>query len=178
MNAPLPRIYRDCRRLLVHTEQAVRGFARYHKSTVGADLRRQAMAVMRPVHHAVSDKTRQAESAGWAKRSVPIVPSADGRAFGFAHPAGLFDLDRSATQVGGSACGPNHPRGRGNSACKRCLLRGFPLFETCALLRPRAVRIVLTPHWVLQGEICARRANWLAQARHAAARDRRMVITR
>lgn len=61
MSTVLPPIYRDCRRLLVHTEEAVRRFARYHKYTVGADLRRQAMAVMRGVHHAVFDKARQAE---------------------------------------------------------------------------------------------------------------------
>lgn len=61
MSPPLPPIYRDCRRLLVHTEEAVRRFARYHKYTVGADLRRQAMAVMRAVHHAVFDKPRQLE---------------------------------------------------------------------------------------------------------------------
>jgi hypothetical protein len=61
MSAPLPPIYRDCRRLLVHTEEAVLRFARYLKYTVGADLRRQAMAVMRGVHHAVFDKARQAE---------------------------------------------------------------------------------------------------------------------
>jgi len=61
MKTSLPPIYRDCRRLLVHTEEAVRRFARYHKYTVGADLRRQAMAVMRGVHHAVFDKARQAE---------------------------------------------------------------------------------------------------------------------
>ena len=61
MNAPLPPIYRDCRRLLVHAEEAVRRFTRYHKYTVGTDLRRQAMAVMRTVHHAVFDKARQVE---------------------------------------------------------------------------------------------------------------------
>ena len=80
MNTLLPPIYRDCRRLLVHTEEAVRRFARYHKYTVGADLRRLAMAVMRAaaellssletygtslllarVHRALFDKARQAE---------------------------------------------------------------------------------------------------------------------
>ena len=61
MKTPLPPIYRDCRRLLVHTEEAVRRFSCYHKYTVGTDLRRQAMAVMRGVHHAVFDKARQSE---------------------------------------------------------------------------------------------------------------------
>ena len=62
MSAPLPPIYRDCRRLLVHTEEAARRFARYHKFIIGPDLRRQVMAVMRGarVHCAVLDKEWQA----------------------------------------------------------------------------------------------------------------------
>lgn len=59
MSAPLPPIYRDCRRLLVHTEQVVRRFSRYHKYTVGTDLRQQAFVVMRGVHVAVYDKPNQ-----------------------------------------------------------------------------------------------------------------------
>ena len=35
MTTPLPPIYRDCRRLLVLTEDMVRRFSRYHKYTVG-----------------------------------------------------------------------------------------------------------------------------------------------
>lgn len=41
MNAPLPPIYRDCRRLLLHTEAVVQRFSRHHKYTVGFDLRQQ-----------------------------------------------------------------------------------------------------------------------------------------
>ena len=61
MRPTLPPIYRDCRRLLVHTEQAVRGFSRYHKYTVGTDLRQNAMRIMRTVHRAVYDKTQHAK---------------------------------------------------------------------------------------------------------------------
>ncbi len=60
MSITLPPIYRDCRRLLLHTEQVVMRFSRYHKYTVGADLRRQAMALMRGVHQAVYDRPNQA----------------------------------------------------------------------------------------------------------------------
>jgi hypothetical protein len=56
----LPPIYRDCRRLLLHTEEVVRRFSRYHKYTVGTDLRQQAMVLMRGVHVAVYDKPNQA----------------------------------------------------------------------------------------------------------------------
>lgn len=61
MSTPLPPIYRDCRRLLVHTEDMVRRFSRYHKYTVGTDLRQSAMAIMRTVNQAVHDKPRQAQ---------------------------------------------------------------------------------------------------------------------
>jgi hypothetical protein len=61
MKTQFPPIYRDCRRLLLHTEQVVRHFSRYHKYTIGTDLRQQAMAVMRTVHLAVYDKTNQAQ---------------------------------------------------------------------------------------------------------------------
>jgi hypothetical protein len=61
MSSALPPIYRDCHRLLVHTEQAVRRFSRYHKYTVGTDLRQGAMRLMRTVNQAVHDKPRQME---------------------------------------------------------------------------------------------------------------------
>ncbi len=64
MAPTLPPIYRDCRRLLVHTEGAVRRFARYHKYTVGTDLRQCAMGLMRCVHRAVHDRARVAEHVG------------------------------------------------------------------------------------------------------------------
>jgi hypothetical protein len=60
MHPHLPPIYRDARRLLLHTEQVVQRFSRYHKYTVGADLRTQAMRLMRGVHRAVYDKANQA----------------------------------------------------------------------------------------------------------------------
>ena len=60
MHPHLPPIYRDARRLLLHTEQVVQRFSRYHKYTVGADLRAQAMRLMRGVHRAVYDKANQA----------------------------------------------------------------------------------------------------------------------
>ncbi len=40
-------IWRDANRLLILIEQTVRGFPRYHKYTLGSDLRRQAMLVCR-----------------------------------------------------------------------------------------------------------------------------------
>jgi hypothetical protein len=57
----LPPIYRECRRLLLETEQSVLHFSRYHKYGVGADMRQQAMNIMRRVHRACFDKLRQLE---------------------------------------------------------------------------------------------------------------------
>lgn len=47
--APHLPIWRDAQRLLVWAEQAVRGFARYHKYTVGTQIRQQALLVCRGV---------------------------------------------------------------------------------------------------------------------------------
>jgi len=52
----LPSIYRDAQRLVVLSEQAVRGFARYHKYTLGAELRTQAYSILRAVHAAWFDR--------------------------------------------------------------------------------------------------------------------------
>lgn len=45
----------------MHTEEMVRCFSRYHKYTLGTDLRQQAMAIMRTVHRLVFDKAQQKE---------------------------------------------------------------------------------------------------------------------
>lgn len=52
MSTNLPPIYRDCRRLLLLTEEVVRRFSRYHKYTVVTDLRQQASHVQALVWHA------------------------------------------------------------------------------------------------------------------------------
>ena len=52
-NTPL---WRDAQRLLVLVEDAVRRFPRYHKYTIGSDLRRQAMLVCRLVNRAWRDQ--------------------------------------------------------------------------------------------------------------------------
>jgi hypothetical protein len=68
MSTSLPPIYRDIRRLLVHTEEVVRHFSRYHKYTVGTDLRTQAMSLMRGVNRACFDTAQQ---VGWALKTCP-----------------------------------------------------------------------------------------------------------
>ncbi len=47
-------IWRQANLLLVAIEQAVRGFSRYHKYTLGSELRHKAMRICQTVHRAVS----------------------------------------------------------------------------------------------------------------------------
>ena len=54
-------IWRDANRLLLVIEQAVRRFPRYHKYTLGADLRRQAMDLCRRIHRALAASDNQAD---------------------------------------------------------------------------------------------------------------------
>ncbi|MCL4758068.1 MAG: four helix bundle protein [Rhodocyclaceae bacterium] len=58
-------LWRDASRFLVEVEQAVRRFPRYHKYTLGAELRTQAMNVCRLVARAA-----QANEAGERERLV------------------------------------------------------------------------------------------------------------
>lgn len=57
--AHLPDIAKKAERFLLDIEQAVRGFARYHRYTVGTDLRTQAMAVVRLCNRAWRDRDHQ-----------------------------------------------------------------------------------------------------------------------
>ena len=50
-------IWRDANRLLVAVEEAVRAFPRYHKYTLGAELRRQAMAICRLILRAADQRS-------------------------------------------------------------------------------------------------------------------------
>ena len=53
-------IWRDANRLLVVIEEAVRQFPRYHKYTLGTDLRRQAMGICRLIVRAYHEKDNRA----------------------------------------------------------------------------------------------------------------------
>ena len=52
----LPPLYHLAKRLLILVEQKVRHFERYHKYTIGSDLRRQAMQIMRKIHRATYNR--------------------------------------------------------------------------------------------------------------------------
>lgn len=64
-------IWRDSQSLLVQVELAVRGFPRYHKYTLGSDLRRQAMMICRCLVRALN--ADRAERAPHVQRLVEAV---------------------------------------------------------------------------------------------------------
>jgi hypothetical protein len=51
-------IWRDANRLLLEVEQAVKHFPRYHKYTLGTELRQQAMLICQLVARAWREKTQ------------------------------------------------------------------------------------------------------------------------
>jgi len=51
-------IWRDANRLLVLLEQTVRHFPRYHKYTLGSEMRLQAMKMVRLLNLAIKDKAQ------------------------------------------------------------------------------------------------------------------------
>jgi len=55
MNKKFP-IWRDAETLVVAIEQAVRLFARYHKYTLGQELRKEAYALLEAITHAVNQQ--------------------------------------------------------------------------------------------------------------------------
>ncbi len=54
-------IWRDANRLLLEIEQAVRHFPRYHKYTLGTEMRQQAMKICQLVGRAWRDKSHAPE---------------------------------------------------------------------------------------------------------------------
>ncbi len=105
-------IWRDAVRLLVAVESAVRQFLRFHKYTLGADLRRQAMVVFQRVANAAQhigalQRNRQIgqlvwvsktskSHCNWPKRSRRLPPSSSFRAWLATLSALHFDTCRPA----------------------------------------------------------------------------------
>jgi hypothetical protein len=55
-------IWRDATQLLLAVEQAVRHFPRYHKYTLGTEMRQQAMKICQLVSRSWQDKARAPET--------------------------------------------------------------------------------------------------------------------
>lgn len=69
-------LWRDATRLLRLIEDAVRRFPRYHKYTLGSDLRHQAMGVCRLIlraWHAREDRARQIERLVLAVDDLKLI---------------------------------------------------------------------------------------------------------
>ncbi len=77
MSYEAPPILRLVERLLVELEEAVRRFPRYHKYTLGSELRTQAMRIACLSHRAGYDKTGCARS-GPVIRAISAMPTACG----------------------------------------------------------------------------------------------------
>jgi len=65
MTHEAPAIVKCAERVLVEMEQVVRGFARYHKYSIGADLRASTSKVARLAHRAWRDHAHRAD---WISR--------------------------------------------------------------------------------------------------------------
>lgn len=55
-------LWRDATRMLLEVEQSVRHFPRYHKYTLGSEMRRQAMKICQRVNRSWHDKIHAAAS--------------------------------------------------------------------------------------------------------------------
>ncbi|MFD1216374.1 four helix bundle protein [Microbulbifer celer] len=104
----LPEIVKKSERLLVDIEQAVRGFARYHKYTLGTDMRRQAMAVLRMCHRAWRDRSRQlywVNELVWAIDELKLSLQLGSQLHAFKSFKQFESLIRAAEEVGRCAGG-------------------------------------------------------------------------
>jgi hypothetical protein len=119
MHQALPPIAKLAQRLLIDIEQAVRGFARYHRYSVGADLRTQAMQVVRVCHRAWRDRAQQrhwTDQLVWAidELKLTLQLAKDVHAFrGFAQFEQLIRLAEDlGRQAGGWKRQQQHPKGQ------------------------------------------------------------------
>lgn len=104
----LPEITKKAERLVADIEQAVRGFARYHKYTLGADLRAQAMTVLRLCHRAWRDRPRQQHWVSeliWAIDELKLSLQLGSQIHAFKSFAQFELLIRAAEAVGRRAGG-------------------------------------------------------------------------
>jgi hypothetical protein len=122
MTFTLPPIVKLAERLLVCIEQAVRRFPRYHKYTIGADLRASAMHVCETTHRAWRDRGQQAQ---WVHQLVFAIDdlrirlqlASRVRAFGSFREFEM--LARLASDLGKQAGGwhrQQHPKGQNAGA--------------------------------------------------------------
>lgn len=104
----LPEIAKKAERLVVDIEQAVRGFVRYHKYTIGADLRTQAMAVLRLCHRSWRDRGHQPRWVSelvWAIDELKLSLQIGSQLRAFKSFSQFESLIRATEEVGRNAGG-------------------------------------------------------------------------
>jgi hypothetical protein len=104
----LPDIAKKAERLLVDIETAVRDFARYHKYSIGSDMRAQAAEVLRICHRAWRDRSRQAHwvtELVWAIDELKLSLRMGSLVKAFKSFAQFESLIRNAEEVGRCAGG-------------------------------------------------------------------------
>jgi len=125
MKNNLPEIAKCSERLLLDVEQAVRGFSRYHKYTIGTDLRTQAMTVVRMCHRAWRDMPRQAKWVAdliWSVDELKLSLQLGSQIRAFKSFAQFQQLILLAENVGRQAGGWKrtlHPKGQNQSGSVR-----------------------------------------------------------
>lgn len=104
----LPDITKKAERLLIEIEQAVRGFSRYHKYSLGSDIRDQAMTVLRMCHRAWRDRPRQTQWVSelvWAIDELKLSLQIGSQLRAFKSFKQFESLIRAAEEVGRCAGG-------------------------------------------------------------------------
>lgn len=104
----LPEITKKAERLVADIDHAVCSFARYHKYTLGTDMRSQAMAVLRLCHRAWRDRKRQQHWVSeliWAIDELKLTLQLGSQLHAFKSFAQFELLIRAAEAVGRRAGG-------------------------------------------------------------------------
>jgi hypothetical protein len=103
-----PDVTKKSERLLLDIEQAVRGFSRYNKYTIGSDLREQSMTVVRLCHRAWRDRNHQLQwvvDLVWAIDELKISLQLGSQLRAFKSFSQFESIIRLAEEVGKCAGG-------------------------------------------------------------------------
>ena len=124
MSYQVPPIVRLAQRLQVDIENAVRRFARYHKYTLGTDLRASAMQVALFANRAWRDRARQlawVEDLNWNVDDLKLRMQLGSNIKAFASLGQFESLMRDAVDLGRQVGGwkkqlGKHPNGQNAAA--------------------------------------------------------------
>ncbi len=96
-------IWRDANQLLLEVEQAVRNFPRYHKYSVGTDLRKQSMGLVRLItraYRAEDDRRRQVRRLVFAVDDLKVLIQLTKELHAFANFSQFQRISQLAVSVG------------------------------------------------------------------------------